>query len=700
MRLPLFAFAVLAVAADAPPGPTPRGEKLIRDHFRAQAADIADHCLTDLTTKADWEARRPELRRQFLDMLGLSPLPPRTDLKAAVTGTVGGPGFVVEKLHFQSVPGLYVTANLYRPKAAGKHPAVLYLCGHGNVVVGGTSFGSKVSYQYHPAWFAAHGYVSLVLDTLELGEIPGEHHGTGRKGRWWWQGRGYTPAGVECWNAMRALDYLQTRPEVDADRIGVTGRSGGGASSWWVAAADDRVKAIVPVAGIADLYSHVVDGAGPKYPDGLIRGHCDCMYPVNTYRWDFPMVAALCAPRPLLLGNSDADDIFPVPGYRRLAEKVRKVYALYGAADKFELLETKGPHKDTPELRAGVNRWMARWLKNEPNAKVDDDLPPKFTPQQLKVFNRLPEGAVNPAVDELFVKPATLELPKSQAVTREWWANKKPELMRALREDVFRGWPKEGEPLKAVVSADVTHDGVRLRAVDFLSEGTVELRLFVETAAGAGDSTEVMLSVLDEEGWGKWCRDLGPPFADALLTDGRFERNDFTFSRRRLHMLNYNVAFAAVCPRGIGPTRWAADGSAYDVDVRRKFALVGQSLDGQRVWDVRRAVTALRGVDELTTAKLTLEGKGDVAGVTLYAALFETKLFKLYLYRISPAQRDGPTLLRAARYLDTPQAVGLLLPCPVTLLVSGERPKKEWDWTHSLADALGYRLSVIPLPGD
>ena len=92
--------------------------------------------------------------------------------------------------------------------------------------------------------------------------------------------RGYTPAGVEAWNCIRALDYLETRPEVDPKRLGVTGRSGGGAYSWWIAAIDERIKAAVPVAGITDLQNHVVDGC--------VEGHCDCMYMVNTYRWDYP----------------------------------------------------------------------------------------------------------------------------------------------------------------------------------------------------------------------------------------------------------------------------------------------------------------------------------------------------------------------------------------------------------------------------
>jgi len=155
-------------------------------------------------------------------------------------------GFRVEKLHFQSRPRLYVTGNLYLPKSAAPGsnlPAVLYVCGHS----GRGRDGNKAAFQHHGMWFATHGYVCLVIDTLQLGEIAGIHHGTYRYDRWWWQARGYTPAAVECWNGIRALDYLESRPEVDPERLAVTGISGGGAATFWIAAADDRVKVAVPV---------------------------------------------------------------------------------------------------------------------------------------------------------------------------------------------------------------------------------------------------------------------------------------------------------------------------------------------------------------------------------------------------------------------------------------------------------------------
>src|SRR5439155_10042474 len=87
--------------------------------------------LDGATTRAEWEAKRPRLRQEYFEMLGLWPLPEKTPLNPQVTGTLEREDFVVDKLHFQSRPGLYVTGNLYRPKqAAGKRPAVLYVCGH------------------------------------------------------------------------------------------------------------------------------------------------------------------------------------------------------------------------------------------------------------------------------------------------------------------------------------------------------------------------------------------------------------------------------------------------------------------------------------------------------------------------------------------------------------------------------------------
>lgn len=683
---------------------TSRGDRLLNAYLGRQVQRIAQASLADVNSRADWEKQRPELRRQFLDMMGLWPLPPRTDLRAVTTGKLDATHFTVEKLHFQSVPGLYVSANLYVPKKAKfPAPAILYVCGHGPTIVDGVSYGTKVTYQHHPAWFAANGYVCLIVDTLELGEIQGLHHGTYRHDMWWWQTLGYTPAGIECWNAMRALDYLQTRQEVDPNRLGVTGRSGGGATSWWLAVADDRVQCIVPVAGIGDLQAHLIKGATPRYRHGVITGHCDCMYFVNTYRWDFAQVAALCAPRPLLLGNSDADAIFPVAGYRRMAEKVRRIYDLYGAGDKFALLETVGPHKDTPELRRGAYRWMNRWLQGDAS-DVTEPEPQRFTPQQLKVFDRFPDDAANATIHESFLRPAHPELPRVAEVARQWWGGQSQEWLHALRERVFRCWPDNPPALDSRAAADVLHDGLRLRAFDFISEEEVELRLWLLTAEKVEQPSLIVLTAAGEPAWREWVSDLGPAFQNALLESRVTRRDEARFQQNRRTLEFYKWGFALVAPRGIGPTRWAEtetiDGQTVPRQVRRRFALLGQTIDGQRVWDVHRALAVLRGVPEFKEVPRWLQGKGDMAGVALYAALFDPDVARLDLFDLPASHRIGPTFLNVRRILDTPQAVALAFPREVRLHVKDTEQARAWDWPLRLQKALSREHLHIEITGE
>jgi hypothetical protein len=172
------------------------GDRMIDEYLAADAEVVARHVFEGVSTPEEWAAVRPRLKREFFQMLGLWPVPERTPLHATVTGTVEREGpVVIEKIHFQSRPGLYVTGNLYRPKdVKNKLPTILYVCGHSPR----GRDGNKTAFQDHGMWFARHGYVALLIDTLQLGEVAGVHHGTYNLGRWWWQAAGYTSAGVEC----------------------------------------------------------------------------------------------------------------------------------------------------------------------------------------------------------------------------------------------------------------------------------------------------------------------------------------------------------------------------------------------------------------------------------------------------------------------------------------------------------------------
>src|SRR3989454_12839212 len=217
--------------------------EMATNQLKRLAAEMSVRCLAEVHSVDDWKKQRPGLRRQLLEMLGLDPLPARTPLKAQITGRLDRPDYHIEKLVFQSMPGLYVTGNFYMPNHSAKSlPTILYLCGHSP-----HALGAKFQYQDRAIWFASHGFACLVLDTLEFAEIAGIHHGTHDLNMWHWLSLGYTPAGVEVWNAIRALDYLATRPEVDNQRIGLTGISGGGAMTWYTAAVDERISAAAPV---------------------------------------------------------------------------------------------------------------------------------------------------------------------------------------------------------------------------------------------------------------------------------------------------------------------------------------------------------------------------------------------------------------------------------------------------------------------
>jgi dienelactone hydrolase len=690
-------MSLLASGASAQPKtkPAPRhGDRMIAKYFAAETDRLSSRCLADIHTREQWEAQRGELRRQLFEMLGLDPLPPRTDLKAKVTDKIDYDGFTVEMLHFQSRPGLYVTANLYLPRGASAEtpaPVVLYLCGHGIVKKGDVSYGNKTYYQHHAIWFARHGYACLVLDTLQLGEIEGIHHGTYRENMWWWNARGYTPAGVEAWNCVRALDYLQSRKEIDGSRIGVTGRSGGGAYSWWIAAIDDRIQAAVPVAGITDLHNHVVDGT--------VEGHCDCMFFVNTYGWDYATVAALVAPRPLLIANSDKDSIFPLDGVTRLYWKARTIYELYGAGDKLGLQISEGPHKDTQELQVAAFRWMNRFVKRE-DAVIERAALKAFEPEQLRVFDKLPADQINTRIHETFVPTAAA--PKvSESADR--WASQREEWLAALKRKVFAGWPDDPGPLDVTEAFAAERDGVSLRAYDFSPQPHVRLRLYVATPAGDKRPARITLNAMDDPGWARFLAAFRPGFERELKEDAGGATPDAdpaAFDRLKRSLESDGAgALAYIAPRGVGPTAFNADAKV-QAQTRRRFMLLGQTLEGQQAFDVRRAVQVLRSLPAFASSgdagakavALTLRGDTPMASaLALYATLFEPGVARLELARLphTHMQPDAPHYLNVLRVLDVPQAVALAAERSDVRIETDDDPAT-WAYPIQTAKQLGW----------
>ena len=660
--LPLVAHALVAVSLPAADLPlVTRGDVALASYFHNETTQLAERCLADIHSREDWEAKRGEYRRQLQEMLGLWPMPERTDLQPVITGRMTNDEFTVEKIYFQASPGLYCTANLFLPKKLeSPAPTILYECGHSRMVSNNISYGNKAAYQMDGAWFARNGYVCLVLDSLLLGEVQGLHTGTRDKGLWWWNSRGYTPAGVEAWFGIRALDYLCTRPEVDTNRFGITGHSGGGAYSWTVTALDDRIKAAAPLAGMADAQSHIIDG--------VIDSHCDCNFFINIYRWDFPQLAALAAPRPLLLGGTDRDQIFHLDSTVRIYEKLHRLYELYGVTDQLGLALAPGLHDEVPELRLSVMRWFNRHLKGTKAAEppVTVDAIKFFTPEQVRVFNQLPVDAINTNIAETFVPLGSADSPVSPDARQRVPTESADQLRATLREKVFAGWPGEDLPLEPKLAFEIKLGNLLFRAWDFTSQRDVSLRLYLLENAAAKTAEPVSLTVLDQVGATNWLANVRAlsgghaQFSESLA--GEFSGTNLpsadsdALEKLKREVLEKSAARAFFAPRGVGLTAWSGDEKVL-TRIRRRFMLLGQTLDGMRVWDIRRAVQVLHQVRADDRGRIGLRADGLMAVNALYAALFEPIVRQLDLMRLPKSHTEGPDYLGVLKLCDIPQVL-------------------------------------------
>jgi dienelactone hydrolase len=613
-----------------PPDRGEPGDAMIQAYLAHRATEYEQFDRMRARSASDWNSRRPELKAEYLYMLGLEPVPERTPLKATVTGALDGDGYRVEKLHYQSIPGLYVTANVYRPSqddSGARRPAVLYLCGHSSR---GRN-GNKTAFQSHGIWLARHGYVCLVVDSLQLGEIAGVHHGTYREHRWWWHSRGYTPAGVECWNGVRGIDYLISRPDVDPERIGVTGISGGGAATFWVAAADDRIKVAVPVSGMADLSSYV--------GDRVVNGHCDCMFLYNTFQWPWTQIADLIAPRPMLFVNSDADRIFPMDANERVIARLERFYSLFGAGERVDALVSVGGHDYRKDIRQAAFRFLNQHLKGDARPIDDSEVDlviesrertqHPIEPEKLRVFPRdsdIPEAQKNTTIDQTFVSMAKVDPPGKDGY--EAW---RARLLKELRRVTFHGFPERIPPAR-LAKTQQRRDGLLLETED-------GILVVAQRLAAPADESQVKRLVFVV------ASDDGKPASGSGWEEIR-QNGDAVYLCR---------------PRGGGLTAWTRkDPPNY---VARAHALLGTTVDAGRVWDIVAAARYLRLHGE-APLPVVVAGDGAAGLLAAYAALLEPEIGAVHLARSPRSHMDdgAPALLNVLRVLDVPDALGMLAP--------------------------------------
>ena len=337
----------------------PTQDPLLRwmNQIAQQQLQLRENALGQIHTVAEAKRRKESVRAKLLEILGGLP-DDNGPLNPRITGHIQAESYTIEKVIFESLPGFYVTANLYRPNQRGHHPAVLLQSGH-------TQEG-KPEPQRRAANLALKGFVVLAIDPLGQGEREQTYDRQLDGPLAGWSVNEHIQAGAQSlligegvaryfiWDAKRALDYLLSRPEVDATRVGAAGCSGGGALTTFVGALDPRLKAVVP-ACFPNSYRLLFAGPDPdsemSWPNFLSRG------------LDVADFVELSAPTPWLI-QATAGDYFTPAGARLVYEEARRWYALYGAEDKVRFFVGPGPHGTPLESREAIYKWMIRWLKD------------------------------------------------------------------------------------------------------------------------------------------------------------------------------------------------------------------------------------------------------------------------------------------------------------------------------------------------
>jgi acetyl esterase/lipase len=316
-------------------------------------------------SKDEWQRRRAALRKAILELVGLSDLERRGPVRWTSRGQIERDGYTIEKLLFESYPGMMVPAIVYVPKALrGRAPAMISIPGH--VYCEGKASESTQARAVH---LARLGFIAMTYDYIDTGErntgadacgsMP--YGGANDHGLTRFSYTAGTPTGLEILDAVRAIDYLYTRPDVDAERLGFTGESGGSNSTYWTAALDERVKLAVPVCSVTTFDYWIRNNRNWDWhqrPAGMRRIA------------DIPTLLALIAPRPLLvigsLRGTDSEE-FPFDQTELAVDQARRAYDLYGAGRNLELWESKTAHGYQQDKRERMYAFVSdHFLQHQP----------------------------------------------------------------------------------------------------------------------------------------------------------------------------------------------------------------------------------------------------------------------------------------------------------------------------------------------
>ncbi len=405
--------------------------------FVRNSAPSARRPIVAPTTLDGWETRLKAVADGLRDSFGVVPAKP-CDLEPEILGSIARPGYVIERLTFQSRPGVRVTANLYRPEPIeGRSAAVL--CVHGHWSWARIDPGVQV----RCIGLAKLGYVCLCVDAFGAGERavepgPGTYHGALLGASLW-------PAdvpliGLQAYDNRRAVDYLISRPEVDPARLAVTGASGGGNQSLYAGATDDRFQAVVPVCGVGTY-------------EAYLQAAC-CVCEVNPSGLSYGLTGdllAMTAPRALLVVSATRDARqFSVEEAAKSLDYARSRFRLLDAAERVRHLPVDAGHGYDKTMREAMYGWLDRWLRGRGDGSPVAE--PEIQTEEPADLRCYPDAASRPAsivTIPVFVhreSRARLEALPPAPDHRQAWEAEALGMKAGLRGEVLGGFPEVPPP--------------------------------------------------------------------------------------------------------------------------------------------------------------------------------------------------------------------------------------------------------------
>lgn len=366
-----------------------------------------------LQSKAAMLAYRDACKKRYISLMGEPPLPVSPDVH--VVDRIKKDGYTVEKIFFSSFRNHHVTASIYIPEGNGPFPAALIFCGHE------AEAKATESYQNTAILFARHGFEVLIADPISQGE---RYQLTDDSGKPLTKGGttehillnvganlvGTSVAAYELWDNVRSLDYLVTRPEVDKNRIGCLGNSGGGTQTGYMIAYDSRIK-------VSALCSYVLNSDHQMDLKGLPDG-CAPIIGESRNKLEDADYFTMFAPKPVLVLAGRFDFV----NYNQVVDvyhEVKKVYTILGVPDKTALLTVDDGHGISKPKREAAVTWFRRWLCNDARP-VKEGSQETLTPQQLySTVSGQVKGAFK---NELTINQHNLELADALAPQRRIWA--------------------------------------------------------------------------------------------------------------------------------------------------------------------------------------------------------------------------------------------------------------------------------------